>query len=249
MLNLKSKLLALAGALLCAGAAYAQDSGPLIDILVRKGLLNDQEAEELRAELVKDFAANTAAGKLNLSSSLTEFRIAGDLRVRYEGRGGELPNGDDLARDRFRPLARIRRAPAAGEAFDDPQAAHGSYTQEIELPGVWLERGTVRANDPLLLDSPLGWAGRRVLATMWFAAGSALPTAKRDALLQCARDVAQRNDAGPLSGATSPHAEVVIVRVLADRVEPAMGLLGATWAAWRQEAWGLTAPIPRIWRM
>lgn len=139
--------------------------------------------------------------------------------------------------------------PAAGEAFDDPQAAHGSYTQEIELPGVWLERGTVRANDPLLLDSPLGWVGRRVLATMWFAAGSALPTAKRDALLQRARDVAQRSDAGPLSGATSPHAEVVIVRVLADRVEPAMGLLGATWAAWRQEAWGLTAPIPRIWRM
>jgi hypothetical protein len=102
MLNLKSKLLALAGALLCAGAAYAQDSGPLIDILVRKGLLNDQEAEELRAELVKDFAANTAAGKLNLSSSLTEFRISGDARIRYEGRGGELPDGSDLHRDRFR---------------------------------------------------------------------------------------------------------------------------------------------------
>lgn len=101
MLNLKSKLLALATALLCAGTAFAQDSGPLIDILVKKGLINDQEAEDLRAELVKDFAT-TSAGKLNLSSSLTEFRIAGDMRVRYEGRGGELVNGDDQKRDRFR---------------------------------------------------------------------------------------------------------------------------------------------------
>ena len=44
----------------------------------------------------------TPAGKLNLSSSLTELKIAGDVRIRYEGRGGELPNGDDLSRDRFR---------------------------------------------------------------------------------------------------------------------------------------------------
>lgn len=102
MPNLKTKLCAVAAALLCAGTALAQDSGPLIDMLVKKGLINDQEAEDLRAELVKDFAANTSAGKLNLSSSLTEFRIAGDLRVRYEGRGGELVNSDDQKRDRFR---------------------------------------------------------------------------------------------------------------------------------------------------
>jgi hypothetical protein len=101
MFYLKSKLLAVAAALLCTGTILAQDSGPLIDILVKKGLINDQEAEDLRAELVKDFAA-TPAGKLNLSTPLTDFRIAGDVRIRYEGRGGELPNGDDLARDRFR---------------------------------------------------------------------------------------------------------------------------------------------------
>lgn len=102
MFNLKSKVSAVLAALLCAGSALAQDSGPLIDLLIKKGVLNDQEAEELRAELVKDFAANTAAGKLNLAATSTEFRIAGDVRIRYEGRGGELPNGDDLARDRFR---------------------------------------------------------------------------------------------------------------------------------------------------
>ncbi len=102
MFNLKSKMSALLAALLCAGTVLAQDSGPLIDLLIKKGVLNDQEAEDLRAELIKDFASNSSAGKLNLSTPLTELKIAGDVRIRYEGRGGELPNGDDLARDRFR---------------------------------------------------------------------------------------------------------------------------------------------------
>jgi len=102
MLNIKSKLLATAVALFGAGVAFAQDSGPLIDILVKKGLINDQEAEELRADLTKDFAANTSAGKLNLGSTLTELKISGDVRVRYEDRTGELATGDHQERDRFR---------------------------------------------------------------------------------------------------------------------------------------------------
>lgn len=102
MLNLKSKLLTTVAFLCGAGFALAQDSGPLIDILVKKGIVNDQEAEELRADLVKDFVANTSAGKLNLGSTLTELRIAGDVRIRYEDRVGELPSGDHQERDRFR---------------------------------------------------------------------------------------------------------------------------------------------------
>jgi hypothetical protein len=99
----KSKWLALLGALtIGAGTALAQDSGPLIDILVKKGIVTDQEAEDLRADLVRDFATNTAAGKLNLGSGLTEFRISGDLRARYESRTGELASGDHQERDRFR---------------------------------------------------------------------------------------------------------------------------------------------------
>jgi polyhydroxyalkanoate synthesis regulator phasin len=83
-------------------AAFAQDSGPLLDLLVKKGVINDQEAENLRAELVKDFAANTSAGKLNLASTLTELRLSGDVRARFESRTGELPSGDHQERDRFR---------------------------------------------------------------------------------------------------------------------------------------------------
>lgn len=109
MPNLKSKLLALASALLCAGTAFAQDSGPLIELLVRKGLINDTEAEDLRAELVKDFVANTPAGKLNLASGVTGFKLAGDVRIRYQY-DNEVPNfaaasvgaNNDRSRYRYR---------------------------------------------------------------------------------------------------------------------------------------------------
>lgn len=100
MFNLKSKVFAGLAALVCATAALAQDSGPLIDLLVKKGIINDQEGEDLRAELAKDFSA-TPAGKLNLSTPMSEFKISGDVRVRYENRSGEVA-GDELSRDRFR---------------------------------------------------------------------------------------------------------------------------------------------------
>ena len=55
------------GLLLGATAARAQDSGALLDLLVKKGIITDQEAEDVRADLVKENAA-TAAGKLKLST-------------------------------------------------------------------------------------------------------------------------------------------------------------------------------------
>jgi urease accessory protein len=133
--------------------------------------------------------------------------------------------------------------PASNERFDA-----GRYTQQIELPGVWLERGTVDGSDSRLLDSPLGWAGRSVLATMWFAAGQAIATPRRDALLDAARETM---DADPLranAGCTAPHAEVVVLRALAHRVEPAMHLLTEVWRRWRALAWSLPATPPRVWR-
>ncbi len=50
-------LLAVAGWLLVSVAAMAQDSGALINALMRKGILSAQEAEDIRAELVREAAA------------------------------------------------------------------------------------------------------------------------------------------------------------------------------------------------
>lgn len=67
-----------------AATAAAQDSGALIDALVRKGVLKDQEAEQIRTQLSRDYAANTPAGKLNLSSSVKELKLSGDVRLRFQ---------------------------------------------------------------------------------------------------------------------------------------------------------------------
>ena len=94
----KMIFVAAAASLLLGGSlARAQDNGALLDLLVRKRIITDQEAEELRGELVKDFAA-TPAGKLKMSAPLTELEIYGDARLRYEVRTAEAGAPDTITR-------------------------------------------------------------------------------------------------------------------------------------------------------
>ena len=124
----------------------------------------------------------------------------------------------------------------------------GRFMQSIELPERWLERGVVRGDDARLLDSPLGWGGRRVLGTLWFAAGEALVQARRGTLLDAAREVMRTHSLAASTGATAPQANVVVVRVLAPHVEIATDLLARIWGAWRRAAWALEPVPPRVWR-
>src|SRR5712671_1221662 len=94
--------------ILGATAARGQDSGALLELLVKKGIITDQEAEDVRADLVKENAA-TSAGKLKLSTPLTELELYGDARMRYEIRTAEAGAPDTLTspddhtqRNRFR---------------------------------------------------------------------------------------------------------------------------------------------------
>jgi len=138
MFSLPKKLIASTVALLCAGAAFAQDSGPLIELLVRKGIIGDQEAEELRAELTKDFAANSSAGKLNLGSHLSEFKLGGDVRLRHQTETQAPQNGtvtNERTRERFRFRfngdALMQKGWGAGFALETASAADsGNQTFE-----------------------------------------------------------------------------------------------------------------------
>lgn len=132
--------------------------------------------------------------------------------------------------------------PGASQPF-----IQGSFCQHIELPGVWLERARLRAEDLLLLDSPLGLAGQRCVATLFFASGSKLERKRRELALDVAREVIGTHALMNTAGATSPDAQVVVVRVLAPLVEPAMGLLRQVWKSWRRHFWDQAAPSPRIW--
>ena len=81
---------------------------------------------------------------------------------------------------------------AASEHWD-----RGCCTQHLELPDVWREQAVIDAKDHRLIDSPVGWAGRLVLVTLWFATGTALLGVRRNHLLDSARAVASRSPFGP----------------------------------------------------
>jgi hypothetical protein len=74
-----------------ARAQDTQDSA-LLDALVKKGVLSDQEAEDIRASEEKSYSS-TAASKISLSSSIKTITFYGDLRLRYELRDGTTPAG------------------------------------------------------------------------------------------------------------------------------------------------------------
>jgi len=215
-----------------------------------------------------DIAVTAAAGSHGLITTpgATRFyRSAGDtalqrtrLRLEAEARAEWLPMealcySGCLAENHLRldlaPGAELMGwdvtalgLPSANQPFE-----HGSFCQHIELPGVWLERARIRADDLLLLNSPLGLAGQRCIATLFFAAGSKLERQRRQLALDLARQVLETHPLSAAAGATSPDAQVVVVRVLAPLVEPAMGLLKQVWKVWRQHFWEKDAPSPRIW--
>ena len=138
---------------------------------------------------------------------------------------------------------------ALGLPAADLPFAQGTFRQHLEIPGVWLERGTISATDTRLMDSPLGLAGQRCMATLVFAAGSAIATERSERALACARDLLEASPLRLTAGATSPHQQVIVLRVLSPVTEPAMQLLRQVWAAWRHEMWAMPGTVPRLWHL
>jgi urease accessory protein len=138
-------------------------------------------------------------------------------------------------------------------AFGLPQAAQpfvrGSVLQHIELHGHWLERGRIAAEDSRLMDGPLGLAGHRCLGSLFYVAGADVARARRDQLLDAAREVMAAHPLVTAVGATAPGPRVVVVRVLAPLVEPALQLLKAIRRAWRPILWSLPGLEPRGWTL
>jgi len=108
--------------------AHAQDAGALLDLLVRKKIITDQEAEEVRADLTKEAAA-TSAGKWKLSVPLTELELYGDARLRYEYRGGRTANNTPVAPP----------GPGVAGIHDWQERQRERYRLRIGLRGVLLD--------------------------------------------------------------------------------------------------------------
>ncbi len=133
--------------------------------------------------------------------------------------------------------------PASNAPFD-----RGSFTQHLQWPGVWLERARIGSQDHALLHAPVGLAGHPVVGTLWWASGTPLPRGARQQLLDSAREAVAASPLAATAGCTAPDDRLVLMRLLAQRVEPAMVLLQAVRAAWRAAQWGLQAQNPRLWR-
>lgn len=91
----KSKWFALlAGALTVATAACAQESGALIDALIRKGILTNQEAEDIRADLVRE--SNTLpAHAMATGKSTDRLSIGMRMQAQYAYLDTNVRNGLD----------------------------------------------------------------------------------------------------------------------------------------------------------
>ncbi|MGH8092998.1 MAG: putative porin [Chthoniobacterales bacterium] len=85
----------------------AEDNDALLNLLVKKHIITEKEAGEVRTELAKTTAKEaeapavpmssaSSATKLKLSTPLTELEIYGDARVRYEVRSGETASPDTI---------------------------------------------------------------------------------------------------------------------------------------------------------
>jgi hypothetical protein len=106
-------------------AEGGDDSRALLDLLVKKGLLTNQEAADVAAKIRKDVADNSGY-KIKTGSWMKELKFYGDARLRYEMRSGQnsvfrsptavnpssgavstTTFGDSLTRERFRYRLRI----------------------------------------------------------------------------------------------------------------------------------------------
>ncbi len=131
---------------------------------------------------------------------------------------------------------------------DQPFVA-GSLLQHLEVEGGWLERGRIDADDARLMDSPLGLAGQRCIATLFFVSGAPIDAALRERALDAARDLIEAAPLRAQAGVTSPEPSVLVVRALAPVVEPAMQLLKSVRNAWRTVLWDLAPNPPRTWAL
>mgnify|MGYP005609260999 CR=1 FL=1 len=134
--------------------------------------------------------------------------------------------------------------PAADMGFE-----RGRFEQSVCIQGLWLERGVIDAADTRLLRSPLGLHGKQCLSLLFFASGTPLPAPERERLLQATRALLTPNPLARWAGLTWPNPQVIVLRVLANFVEPAAGMLRQVWGLWRQEMWGIAPATPRIWNV
>jgi hypothetical protein len=92
-----------------AASLHAQTNNLLLDLLVKKGIVTQDEAEKLKseAESVGTNNLSTSSTKWKITDGIKSVELYGDIRMRYESRDIQTPGGGHLDLDRFRYALRI----------------------------------------------------------------------------------------------------------------------------------------------
>jgi hypothetical protein len=91
----------------------------LIELLLKKGVISQDEAAQVEAEaaaMSTNEAAMMAPSKWKISDGIKSVELFGDLRLRYEYRSANTPVGDAITQRRFRYALRIG---LRGDVTDD----------------------------------------------------------------------------------------------------------------------------------
>ena len=108
MKTITKRVFAIAGMLaLGLTAVKAQTDGALLNALVKKGVLSDREADDIRANEAKEYS-QTPAAKLTIASYISKITFYGDGRLRYDVSDQTNYSYDSKnVQDRFRYRVRI----------------------------------------------------------------------------------------------------------------------------------------------
>ena len=141
-------VLIVAPLVLIANQVYcAEAPDPLLDILLKKGILTEQEAQQVQAEVARRTNGTTAAAmesKWNIGKAIKNVELFGDVRFRYEHRQADLPSGDRLELDRERYAIRFG---LRGDVFDD--FYYGLRVETSANPrSTWISFGTSASGIP-----------------------------------------------------------------------------------------------------
>ena len=137
----------------------AADDSPLLNTLVRKGVLSEKEASDIQAEAIKETAGVTA-GKIVVGDWVKELKFSGDLRIRNQwdertpmivGNPNSKTLDSNIPRDRWRFRLRLNADfKLAGNFFggvqlstsDNRNAASGNatYTGGYDNYGIFISR-------------------------------------------------------------------------------------------------------------
>lgn len=112
--------------LLCALAApraFSQENrDPLLDLMIQKGMLTQDEAQKVRAE-ADSMRTNTQPqslpplqSKWKINNAIKSIELFGDVRLRYEQRQANAPDGGKVELQRGRYAVRLG---LRGDVFDD----------------------------------------------------------------------------------------------------------------------------------